>query len=159
MTGYGRFVVQFVQFVIAPQCGRIVTMRVRLAVVAEKSIEALLRRVALGPHIAEPPLAKRAGHVAFLLQQLTNRHLAGRDGKLPFGLHRLVAAHNGMAGVLTRHQHTPRWRAHRRSRIKIREPHPAFSQAINVRSLDEFLPITAQVTITQIIGHNVNDVG
>src|SRR5690348_13050854 len=64
-----------------------------------------------------------------------------------------------MAGVQPGHQHAPGRRADRVSGIELREAHALSRQAIDVWRLDSFLPVIADVAISEIVGEDEDDVG
>ena len=60
--------------------------------------------------------------------------------------------------VFARHQLHP-GRGAQRGRIAVVKTHPVFRQLIQVRGLVTFTTISAQGLVTEIIGHNKNDIG
>ena len=68
-------------------------MRVSLAVVAEKMVEAVLQRAARGVEHAHAPLADARGRVAGAFEQLRDGECPRRQRKLALGLDLAVRAH------------------------------------------------------------------
>ena len=66
MAGYRWFVFEFIEFVIAPQGGRVIAMGVSLTIVAKETVKPLLGWITGGPGIAQTPFTKGAGYIAFL---------------------------------------------------------------------------------------------
>ena len=91
--------------IIVPKVGGVVVVGNALAVVTEEAIEALLKRLARGAGVAEPPLAESAGGVTLLLEKLCNGDRVGGDGILSFRLHLAVTADKGVSGMLASHQY------------------------------------------------------
>src|SRR5690606_11097982 len=96
--------IQHYFFIVVPKVGGIVTVRLPLAIVSEKFIEAFAVGIAAGTDHAQAPFAERTRNVAGLLQQLCKCVHGIGQRLLPFGLYFLVAADVGMTGVLPRKQ-------------------------------------------------------
>ena len=64
-----------------------------------------------------------------------------------------------MATVFARQQHTAGRGADRRAGVVLREAHPAGCQGVNVRGLDLGLAVGSQLSISEIVGQDVNDIG
>jgi len=64
-----------------------------------------------------------------------------------------------MTRVIACHQRTSGWCADRASRVVIGEPHSFFGHPVEMRSCEFPLAITGQISVTQIIGQDENDVG
>ena len=141
------------------EVGRVVAVRLALAVVAEEVVEALLQRVALRPGRPEPPLAHRAGRVAERLQDLGNRQLRARQRPLPFRLKLAVVADRGVSGMPSRQQHPARGRADGVARVVLREAHAARGERVERRRLDLLLPVAAELAPAEVVGQDEDDVG
>ena len=63
-----------------------------------------------------------------------------------------------MPGMESRHQRAAGRRTNSAARVMIRELHPLFRQAVHVRCLELLLPVTAQIPVTRVIEHDVDDV-
>ena len=71
----------------------------------------------------------------------------------------VVVADVRMSRVLARQQRASRRRAHRTSRVMLRKPHALCGHSIDVGRSDLFLPVTAQLAVSQIICQDINDIG
>ena len=153
-----RVVVQRDALEVAPEIIRIIAVRVALAVVAEKPVEALVDRVALRAGKAESPFAERAGAVAVAAQQLGDRLLRLGDGPLAFRFHFAVVADEGVPGMFAGDEHAARRRADGVAAVVAREAHALRGQAVEVGRLDFFLPVAAQLRVAQVVGENEDNV-
>gem|GEM_PF-6381698 len=59
--------------------------------------------------------------------------------------------------MLARHQHTSRRCTDRRTRIETSQPEPPRSHPVQTGSLDQLLPVTAQLAVTQVIRKNYDN--
>lgn len=141
-------------------------MRAALIDVAEPLIPALIGGIAGGIRLAESPLAGHASCVAGLLQN--------RGHGLVFGAQRdavLAAAQPGdparhaeippnarMPGVQSSHQNAAGRGANRRSGVDLGEAQSLLGQAVDIRGLDDFLPVAPGVAVTHVVGHDEDDV-
>ena len=153
-----RVVVQRDALEVAPEVIRIIAVRVALAVVAEKPVEALVDRVALRAGKAESPFAERAGAVAVAAQQLGDRLLRLGDGPLAFRFHFAVVAYEGVPGMFAGDEHAARRRADGVAAVVAREAHALRGQAVEVWRLDFFLPVAAQLRVAEVVGEDEDDV-
>ncbi|MBR20115.1 MAG: hypothetical protein CMA64_08235 [Euryarchaeota archaeon] len=60
--------------------------------------------------------------------------------------------------MLAGHQHAARRRADGVAGVVASEPHALLGQAVEVGSLDFFLPIAAQLRVAKVVGHDENNV-
>ena len=102
--------------------------------------------------MTESPFADQAGCVAGIFQDLGNGDVIG--AKIRF----CVSSNITVSRVLSGHQHTSRRCANGRAGVKLCEPPPFGGHPVDVRRFDLFLPVTAYVTVAQIVGHNEDDV-
>src|SRR5690606_2850436 len=108
---------------VVPKVGGVVAVRLALAVVPKKLVEAFAVWVATGAHHAKPPLAEGAGNIPCLLQQLGKCLHGIGQWFLPFGLNFLIATDVGMAGVLPGKERGARRGTDSCSSIKLGETH------------------------------------
>ena len=153
-----RVVVQRNALEVAPEIIRIIAVRVALAVVAKKPVEALVDRIALRAGKTESPFAERTGAVAVTTQQLGDGLLRLGDGPLAFRLHFAVVANEGVPRVLASDEHAARRRADGVATVVAREAHSLRGQAVEVGGLDFFLPVAAQLRVAQVVGKDEDDV-
>ena len=64
-----------------------------------------------------------------------------------------------VTGMFAGHKCVARRRADIVSRVSRREHHAFGSQPVNVRGQESFLNVATQITVTQFVGENENDVG
>ena len=145
--------------VVVPKVLRIKGVRLPLAIVAVKLIPALIYRIAAGTGRAEAPFTKHPGLVAGFLQQLGDGDKIGGNRRLPFGLHLAIAAHKSVAGVHAVQQAAARRGAHGAASVVLGKLHAGSGHAIDVRGLEQFLPVTTQVAVAGVINHDENEVG
>ena len=154
MAGNRRLVFQHEFLFVAPKVRRVIAVGNALAIVTEKSVEALMNRITRRARPAKTPLAKCASSVPLLAQQLSNSHLDIWNRMLPLRLHGLVVAHKRMPRMLAGHQHTARRRTHGVAGVIRCEPHTLTRKLVEMRRLDFLLPVRSQLCPTEIIGHN-----
>jgi hypothetical protein len=130
-----------------------------LAVVAVKTIEALLERHAVGAGSAEAPFAETAGGVARGFEKFRERDGVGGDGELALGFQLAVVADEGVAGMFAGHEHAARRSADVVPRVVMRELQALGGEAVEVRRADEFLAEGADVAVAEIVGEDEDDVG
>ena len=132
--------------------GGIIGVRNGLAFPAVKLIEPVVQRIrrALQVRVAQSPFTKGARAVAGRLKDLwQHRHcFIQRRAHLAAQIPSHITAPRMHAG----HQHRPAWRAHRVPRVMRRKLQSFTRQPVNVRRLEFLLPITRQVSISEIIG-------
>ena len=151
----------------------VVQVRLELADVAVELVDAPLLGCRDRTFVAARPLAEHAGGVALVLQNLGQDDMAGvirmlahdtvvtvlavhHDGSVPPVL--LVAPHLAMAGMLAGHEAGTRRGADRTAGVGLREPHPFLRHTVDVGRMDIGLSVTAQVAITHVVAHDINNV-
>ena len=134
-------------------------VRVGLVDESEKRVEALLPRRSDAVGFTEAPFADEAGRIAAVAQHARHRHFVGAQGLRRVTNLAGVAPHGRVARVFARHQHAPRRRAHRATRVKLRETHPFRSEAIEIRRANLRLAVGPQFPVTEVVGEDENDVG
>jgi len=154
-----RVALQQHTLVVIPQMPGVIRVRFPLAVVAIKPVEAHLQRITDRPGIAQAPFAERPGGVTGALQQVPHRARAFGHRRLPLGLVLVVTAHRHVPRVQASHQRRPRGRAHCAARIMLGETHPAGRQPVQMRRGDLRSAVGPHVSVAQIIGQDVNNVG
>src|SRR5205823_4180688 len=71
---------------------------------------------------------------------------------------RVIPAHSRVSHVLPRHQHAPRRATDRRACIALRKPRPLLGETINIRRFDFRLSKTADITPSQVIREDENNI-
>ncbi len=82
-----------------------------------------------------------------------------RQRHLTFGSYFAVSSHRAVAHVQTGHQRRSRGRANRRAGVSLHVPRSFGRHAIEIWRLDQLLPITTQVTLSDVVGEDEDDVG
>ena len=145
---------------VAPQKIRKMVMRVMLVEVAEKVSKALFaRQPALRlAHIAKAPLTNQRGFISRLFQNRRHRDIAllERLGSR-IRLSR-ISTNPCMSMMLARHQDASRRGTNSGSGVVLREAHAFTGHAIEIRCLDHFLSVATELRITEIIGHDPNQI-
>jgi hypothetical protein len=140
---------------ILPEMLGVIVVRVQLIEVAEEFVEAPPVRHASGGRPAQSPLSEDGGAVAGALQQT-------RDGGFLIAHPKFrtpVAAHGGVAAVLSGHQRAPGGRANRGPGVGLREARAGGGQAVQVGGTDALLAVAAKISVAQVIGQDEEDVG
>ena len=104
--------------------------------------------------ITEVPFANHSRAIAILRKHTGNRSLIGMQ-------HRSSGARSVSAGssrMTPRHESCTTRRAER-ANVEIRKSNRLRIELINVRCFHDRIPVTSEVTIPLIIGHDENDVG
>ena len=109
-------------------------------------------------NVTQAPLADERRLVTRFLQRLRHRDIVRFQSLGRWIGITGIAPHSRVSVMQARHEHTARRRAHRRSRVKMREAHALRRHAIQVRRGDDFLPVTAQIRIPQIIRQDPDQV-
>ena len=133
-------------------------MRVALAVVAEEVVEAVLQRAARGVEHPHAPLAHAGGGVAVILEDLGHGDRAGRQRELALGLDLAVGAHRAVPAVLAEHERRAARGADGGAAIPLGEARAFLGHAVEVRRLDELLPVAADVALGEVIAQDEDDV-
>jgi len=93
-----------------------------------------------------------------------------RERKLPFALRLAhlgqtfgviclpIVANEGVAGVLAGHEHTAGRSADGVTAIVLGQTHALRRHAVEVRGLDDFLPVATEITRAKIVSEDENDV-
>ena len=150
---------KFKSLVIAVEVRGEIGMRVTLAVVTKKVIKALLKRTASGVEHPHAPLAHTGCRVALFLENLCYRHGFCRQRQLPLAVSYLpVSPHWTMTTMQASHQRRTAGSANGGAAIRLCITRPFFGHPIKTRSLDQFLSITANIPLCQIVTENENDV-
>ena len=144
---------------VVPQVFGIVGVGFALAVVAIEHVEPHVVGFTSRTGITHAPFAETAGHIAVLLEQLSNRFYIGVEGFLTFGLNLLVAPDLGVAGVLAGHQRGSRRSTHGRAGIELGEGHTLADEPVQVGGRDHLLAIGLDVTVSHVVAKQVDDVG
>ncbi len=144
---------QFELLVVVVKVRRIVEVGVRLVEVAKEGIETLLPRHPFGTDITEAPFAKASGAVAGGAEDLTNGLIRIEDVDAA-----RIRAHRGMPAMQACHQYAARRGTDGTTGVGVGAANPVASDGIDMRRLDDFLPIAAGVGPSHIVGHDPNDV-
>ena len=72
---------------------------------------------------------------------------------------RRIRRHSATKRIATGHQRSSGWRAKRSRCIKMREPCPFRRHAIEIGCLEFWMPVTGEITVTEIVGKDDDDVG
>ena len=133
-------------------------MAITLTIVPEKGVKALIDGVAFGGGIAQAPLAKSPCGITGLFEQFRKGIGAVRYGVLTLRPDLIITPYRSMACVLTGHQYGTGRGAYRASGVMLSEQHPLLRELVNIRCSYFFLSIAPQITISQIVGNNVDNV-
>ena len=150
-------------------------MSQRLAVEAVEIIKAHLARRGLASRISQAPLAHHRGRVTGLLHHLgkgrrVRKHrllafqrIVQEDGVPSQALRRnqplVIGADLAVAHVPARHDAAARRGRERGGRIHVGKQNSLRSQGVDIGGFNLFLTIAAQIAITQVIEHQIDDVG
>ena len=74
------------------------------------------------------------------------------------GIVRDVVARRSMAVVQSGHQDRARRRAHRRSRVGLREAKPFLRESIDIGRFDQRLAVTTEISVPEIVSDHQNDI-
>src|SRR5688572_15074746 len=136
-------------------------MGVMLVEEAEEVIEAVpTRQTRLRlAHIAEAPLADERRFVTSPLKHLRHDHVV-RPQRLGERISLAgIAADPGVAMMLTSHEHTAGRGTDCRPRVELGKAYPFARHLINARGLNEFLAVATDLSVTEIVSENEDDVG
>src|SRR5512134_598313 len=89
--------------------------------------------------LAQAPLSKQCRRVTRVLEHMREGSVASVQRLKADARARCIAAHSGMARVLSRHQYRARRSTDRRSRIELSKTHAFSSHAIQVGCLNQLL--------------------
>ena len=140
---------------------RIISVRRPLREISVEIVISLIHRTALSTGTAKAPFANAGGSITLRLKYLSNSHL--RTWKMNIkstqrGLLALVSPHKCVTGMLSCHKAATRRGAYGRTGIMMGEQHRLPCQGINVRSLDQFLSIAADIADSHIIRKHKYDI-
>ena len=147
---------------VRPKMCRVIVVCDRLAIVAVEAMESLVQWIARASNRPQPPLAECPERLPQAPQGEWQSQFPSRHWLLPlptFPHPSAIFSDVSMSRMLPTHQDTPRRRADIVPRIMRQEPHPLPGHAVQIGCLDFLLPITSQISITEIIGQNENDIG
>ena len=104
--------------------------------------------------VAEVPLADHPGHIAGAGKQVCDRLFVPVHHRAP----RTGSVTRPCTGVIAGHQRRARGRAERAD-MEIREAHGLGVEAIQIRRLEDRIPVTGQIAVALIVSHHEDDVG
>ena len=135
-------------------------MSVALVQVAVEVVESLIQREAgAGSEkvLSQTPLAAESGLLASLLENLGESDIRiGKRLQTPLAG---VAPDMGMTQVPPGHQDAARRSADGRAGVELSEPHPFPGHPVQSGSLDQLLSVAAQVSVTEVVGQDEDQVG
>ena len=143
---------------VPPEEVGIVVVRVGLVDEAVEVVEPVAFRLPFGAHLAKAPLADERGGVAGLLQHAGHGHVARRQRLCRVVARAGIAAHAGVTHVPAGHEHAARRRADSRPGVELREADPLGRQPIEVRRLDDPLPVRTEIAVAEVVGQDEDDV-
>ena len=114
---------------------------------------------ALFAFVAETPLANQRGRVTGFLQQARHGCVLQAERLRERVDVACVTAHAGVPGVQAGHQHAAAGSADGRAGVELGEAHSFRGHAIEMRGLNQLLPVAAQISVTQVIREDEDDVG
>ena len=125
----------------------------------EAVVERVMLRQVIGPD-AEVPLADDAGGVASGLQRFGEGDLRGGQATGGDSAQNavLVMGHAGADGVATRHERGATRGTDFGGGIELREAQAFGGHAIQVRRLDGRMAVATEVTVTEVVGQDDDDV-
>ena len=135
-----------------------------LAIVAKEMIEALGVRIPAGTHWTQPPFSHRCRGVTGIFKRLCEGKDTGCDRVLPLTIfgeipRRLpVPPDLGMSEMFSAHENAAGRRTDRSPRVVSGKPHPLTREPIYMWRPDLGLPITSELTPTEVISEYENDV-
>ena len=153
---FGSLLMIFPPVVVA----RLVDMRVVIHVaadVADELVKALPDGIEFRT-VTHMPLAENPRHIAALFEHLGECHFLQRHSRMAMFGGGHDALDTASLLVASRQQRRPRRAAHRSVGMVVRKPHAAPGKGVDVRRLDYFAAVTADVPVPQIIGHNQNEI-
>ena len=158
-----------IQLFLAVACDVRVVIHVAADIAAEL-IEAVVHRVKTEV-VSEMPFANERGAVAGLLEHCGQREFRGRKAPRPSLLEVLFALRtedgrkvrirdfDAPLLVSPREQRGPRRAAKRTVAVKVRQPHAAGRETVDVGSLDFGVAVAPERAVAQVIGENEHDIG
>ena len=149
---------QHVTTIIVPQKVWVIVVRLPLAVVAIKAIEAHLEWLTDTTRRAKAPLTEQTCCVASFLQYMCHGFGIRRHWLLAFRHKFRISAYDGMANMLSCHQCATRRCTYGASRIVTSKLHTLLRQGINVRCFKMRLAVTTQIAIPEIVCQDVDHI-
>ena len=148
-----------------------VEMCLKLTDVAIELVDATLVGCRCAPLIATSPLSEKSCGVSVVAHDFWQDDMGGvvrflandgivvtlAVGDLPQPM-LAVSSHEGMTGVLARHQRSPRRSRDRTACIGRREAHSLSSQAVDVGSADVLLSVASQVAPPHVVTHYIYNI-
>ncbi len=148
---------------VLPEVRWVVGVGFCLVEVAEPLVEALPVGHAGGAGFAQAPFAGDSGCVAGFFEDFGYSEIFGFEGQASFRADAassgLVAADAGVAGVQAGHEDAAGRGADRGAGVALGEAAAFGGEFVYVRSLDMFLAVTAEIAVSEVIGHDENNVG
>ena len=136
-----------------------VTMGVALAIVAEEVVETDFEGAACSIEHAHAPFADAGGLVTGLFEELGHGNGGGGQRHLAFGLDLAVGADRAMAHVQAGHQRGTGGSADAGAGVGLGEAHALGCHAVEVRRLNQLLPVATDVAHGEVIGEDEDEVG
>lgn len=131
----------------------VIIVRMGMVEKADEFIEPLLRRQAFGILLSQTPFADATRMIAGLFQELGDGEIVRAQILIA-----PIAAHERMSTMKPGHERTTRRRANGAAGVGARETNPLPCQFIEVGRFYLLLPITTEVSVTQVIGKNKNNI-
>ena len=144
---------------VVPQVCGIVGVGFALAVVAVEHVESHVVGFTARTGVTHAPFAETTGHIAVLLEQVSQGLHVWVEGFLTFGLNLLVAPNLGVAGVLTGHQRGSRRSAHGRAGVELGEGHALIDEPVQVGGRNHLLAISLDVAVSHVVAKQIDDIG
>ena len=153
---------------------RVIQMRLVLAYITVVFINPPLIRSRYRTFVATCPLSEHTGSISVVLHDFRQDDMFRVVWMLTYPAeflvhthlyHRyitpvlLVATYFSMSRMLSSHERSTRRRTHRTTCIGLCKAHPFTGHTVQVRGVDILLTVTSQVVISQVIAHDVDDVG
>ena len=139
--------------IVPVKLGGIIIVGMGLPQIAEPFVESFFVWCARCVSQAKTPFPDHPIGVARLFQNLRHRHILRLEGNSR------IAPDAHVAGVQARHQTSAGGSADSAASIALSEAHSFGRQAVNVRSFDFRLPVTAEIPITKIIRQDKDNIG
>ena len=146
------------RFVVVVEISREIRVGVALAVVAKKVVDPLFEWAAARVKKPHAPLPESGGGISCRLRDFRNGDGLRWDRQLSFGCDFPVATDRTMAGVQTGKKRRPTRRTNGCATVGLLIARSLRRHLIQVRSLDEFLPVNPNVPLRDIITENKDEV-
>ena len=145
-------------FVVIPKMVGVIAVCQQLAIVSVESVATLIFGIAGRADVAQSPFAESGCFVACIFHYFEDCTGIGGKRELPFRIEFEVTADRRMSAVRTCQQAGAGRGADGCPRITLRKTHSVLCQTVDVGCLELFLSVTTQVTITQIVRKDKNDI-